>query len=78
GFAKIEPMRTWAEFNGVKLRHLNQMNQFKQWLVQKEEFKPRVKVVYENLDFIRWYYALALLILTTSSEWFIRKYNGLI
>ncbi len=78
GFAKIEPMRTWAEFNGVKLRHLTQMNQFKQWLVQQEEFKPRVKVVYENLDFIRWYYALALLILTTSSEWFIRKYNGLI
>jgi len=41
------------------------------------EFVPREVVTEKKLDFIRWYYALAFLILVSTVEWFIRKYNGL-
>lgn len=78
GFAKIQPMKEWAELNQVSLRHLGQMDEFKEYLKNQKEFLPREVVTFKNLDFIRWYYALALLILMSATEWFIRKYNGLI
>lgn len=78
GFAKIRPMKEWAAWNEVPLRDLSQMNEFKEYLKAQKEFLPREVVTFKNLDFIRWYYALALLILISAVEWFIRKYNGLI
>ncbi len=78
GFAKIQPMRQWAELNQVALRDLSQMSEFKAYLKSQKEFLPREVVTFKNLDFIRWYYALAFLILISALEWFIRKYNGLI
>jgi len=78
GFAKIQPMRQWAELNQVALQNLSQMSDFKEYLKSQKEFLPREVVTFKNLDFIRWYYALAFLILISTLEWFIRKYNGLI
>ena len=78
GFAKIQPMKDWAAANKVALQDLSQMNEFKEFLKDQKEFLPREVVTFKNLDFIRWYYALALLILISALEWFIRKYNGLI
>ena len=78
GFAKIQPMKDWAAANKVALQDLSQMNEFKEFLKDQKEFLPREVVTFKNLGFIRWYYALALLILISALEWFIRKYNGLI
>ena len=78
GYAKIQPMKAWAAYNHVDLQDLSQMGEFKEFLKSQKEFLPRERVEIKNLDFIRWYYALALLILTSALEWFIRKYNGLI
>ncbi len=77
GYAKIRPMARWAELNEVPLHDLSQMGQLKEYLLSQNEFLPRETTAIKNLDFIRWYYALALLILMSSLEWFVRKYNGL-
>jgi len=77
GFAKIQPMKSWAELNQVPLYHLSKMEDLKEKLLTEPEFVPREVVTEKKLDFIRWYYALAFLILVSTVEWFIRKYNGL-
>lgn len=77
GYAKIKAMQTWADLNGVPLRNLSQMDDLKVELLNDKEFAPKEVVSVKKLDFIRWYYALALLILISTAEWFIRKYYGL-
>ena len=77
GFARIQPMKSWAELNQVPLYHLSKMEDLKEKLLTEPEFLPREVVTEKKLDFIRWYYALAFLILMSTVEWFIRKFNGL-
>lgn len=77
GFAKIQPMKSWAALNQVPLYHLSKMKDLRGNLLKDPEFLPREVVTEKKLDFIRWYYALGFLILFSSVEWFIRKYNGL-
>ena len=77
GFAKIQLMKSWAELNQAPLYYLSKMEDLRKKLLTEPKFMPREIVTEKKLDFIRWYYALAFLILMSTVEWFIRKYNGL-
>ncbi len=47
-------------------------------LINNEAFQPIQKSEQKVIPLIDWKYLLALIILTLTAEWFIRKYNGLI
>tara|TARA_B000000441_G_C21578490_1_gene252877 strand:- start:81 stop:554 length:474 start_codon:yes stop_codon:yes gene_type:complete len=56
----------------------NQFEQLKQNLLAAPEFKPIQKSKQEISPLIDWIYLLAIIIFCLSSEWFLRKYYGLI
>ncbi|MBW2962764.1 VWA domain-containing protein [Mesonia aestuariivivens] len=57
---------------------LNQFKQLKQNLLTAPEFKPIQKSQQEVLPLIDWVYLLVIMVFCLSSEWFLRKYYGLI
>lgn len=56
----------------------NQFEEIKQQLLQSPEFKPIQKSKQEISPLIDWVYLLAIIVFCLSSEWFLRKYYGLI
>ena len=56
----------------------NQFEEIKQQLLQSPEFKPIQKSKQEVSPLIDWVYLLAIIVFCLSSEWFLRKYYGLI
>ena len=64
-------------FNATIISAKREMEDLREKLLTEPKFMPREVVTEKKLDFIRWYYALAFLILMSTVEWFIRKYNGL-
>ncbi len=68
GFRKIADSLYYPNSVDNLIKHL--INDKKYQAVQKEEIK--------KASLIDWYYLLAIIIACLSTEWFIRKYNGLI
>ncbi|WP_304156425.1 vWA domain-containing protein [Mesonia mobilis] len=56
----------------------NQFEEIKKQLLQSPEFKPIQKSKQEVSPLIDWVYLLAIIVFCLSSEWFLRKYYGLI
>ena len=56
----------------------NQFEEIKQQLLQSPDFKPIQKSKQEVSPLIDWVYLLAIIVFCLSSEWFLRKYYGLI
>lgn len=49
-----------------------------QLLLEKEDYKAIQKAVVKKTPLIDWVWLLILLVITLTSEWFIRKYNGMV
>jgi hypothetical protein len=56
----------------------NKVEELIKQLLNNEEYKALQKAVNKNTPLIDWYWLLVLIAITLSSEWFIRKYNGLL
>jgi len=46
--------------------------------LENPNFSPIEKEVIKKSPLIEWFWLLIFLLLTLGSEWFIRKYNGLL
>ncbi|MFK7113658.1 hypothetical protein V3468_04300 [Flavobacterium oreochromis] len=55
-----------------------QIHELINYLEKLEKYKPVQKEVVKKAPFIDWVYGLILLIVLLSTEWFTRKYNGLL
>lgn len=49
-----------------------------QLLLEKEDYKAIQKAVVKKTPLIDWVWLLIVLVITLTSEWFIRKYNGMV
>lgn len=56
---------------------LSDLDELMSYLAEKDSLKPSLKSVKKNQSLIDWQYLLLFLIVSLSTEWFIRKYNGL-
>ena len=56
----------------------NQVDELIKVLLDNADYKAVQKAVVQKTPLIDWYWLLVLIAITLSSEWFIRKYNGLL
>lgn len=56
----------------------NQINDLIEELIKNQDYKAVQKNVSKKTPLIDWYWLLVIIALALSSEWFIRKYNGLL
>jgi hypothetical protein len=61
-----------------ELFHPNQVELLIKKLLENPNFSPIEKEVIKKSPLIEWFWLLIFLLLTLGSEWFIRKYNGLL
>ena len=61
-----------------KLYYPNQVNELIKSLQSEENYKPIQKEVIKKTPFIDWIWVLILIVVSLASEWFIRKYNGML
>lgn len=74
----------YAQLNQLALQNkgavhlLNETNKVIDLLVNNEQYKPVQKEVYTKTPLIDWLNLLILALILFATEWFIRKYNGLL
>lgn len=73
-----ERLEQLALQNKGQLFFPNQIDQLIQKLTEKGTYLPIEKSVVKTTPLIEWITLLILLIISLASEWFIRKYNGLL
>jgi hypothetical protein len=56
----------------------NQVNSLVNQLLADESYKAIQKAVIKKSPLIEWIWLLVILVITLASEWFIRKYNGML
>ncbi|MCX7548412.1 VWA domain-containing protein [Xanthomarina sp. F1114] len=76
--ADVNKMQQIAETSKGSSYFVSNYNGLIKELLQDERYKPIQKSHKNVVPLIDWKYLLALIILSLSAEWFIRKYNGLI
>jgi hypothetical protein len=76
--AQYDKLKSLAERSGGFINTFENTENTIQRLLENEHFKNTLKVQKKSNPLIDWRWWLALLILSLSAEWFIRKYRGLI
>ncbi|WP_418263045.1 hypothetical protein [Flavobacterium faecale] len=76
--ANAEKLNQLANQTGGKLFYPNQMEKLEQYLLNHSEYKAIQKNTLSHSPLIEWYWLLILIALFLSTEWFVRKYNGLL
>jgi len=76
--ANIGKLRRLATSSGGTYALLSDPNSLIENLIANEAYKPIQKPTQKIVPLIDWKYLLILIAVFLSSEWFIRKYNGLI
>lgn len=76
--ADINKLNRIAENTKGKSYFMDQKNSLLKDLMENDQFKSIEKQDSKTLPLIDWKYLLAIIVLSLSAEWFIRKYNGLI
>lgn len=76
--ANQEDLRKLAENSGGTIVQPDQLESLIQNLVKNETYKSIQKAKKISKPLIDWHWLLAIIILSLSTEWFIRKYKGLI
>ncbi|AXG74484.1 hypothetical protein DVK85_09650 [Flavobacterium arcticum] len=66
-----------AGTNGV-VYYPDQVEELIDFLVNNESYKPLQKAITQKSPFIDWVWLLIILVITLATEWFVRKYNGLL
>ncbi len=61
-----------------KVYYPNQVNALIKTLLENENYKSVQKLIVTKTPLIDWVWLLVLIIFSLSSEWFIRKYNGML
>lgn len=61
-----------------KVFHPNQIDDLIKSLVENEEYKAVQKAIVKKTPLVDWIWLLILIAISLASEWFIRKYNGLL
>jgi hypothetical protein len=76
--AAAEKLKQLANQTGGKLFYPNQMEQIVASLLNDSDYKAIQKNTINRSPLIEWYWLLVLIALFLSTEWFVRKYNGLL
>ncbi len=76
--ADVTKLQQIATNNNGKAYFVNQKNELLQDLLSNNKYLPTLKTNKTTIPLIDWYYLLFIITLSLASEWFIRKYKGLI
>jgi len=61
-----------------KLHYPNQVDALINTLLENENYKAIQKEIIAKTPLIDWVWLLVLIVISLASEWFIRKYNGML
>lgn len=76
--ADVTKLQQIATNNNGKAYFVIQKNELLQDLLSNNKYLPILKTNKTTIPLIDWYYLLFIIALSLASEWFIRKYKGLI
>lgn len=76
--ANLSGMKSFARNNQTSLYYPDQLQKLVNTLLSNDKFKPVQKRHQKSLPLVDWYYLLFILIIVLATEWFYRKYLGLI
>lgn len=76
--ADVEKLQRLSERNDGESYFINQSDRIIKDLLEDNRYQNIQRSEVKILPLVDWKYLLAILVLTLSAEWFIRKYNGLI
>lgn len=74
----VSKLQQLASQNKGEVIHPNQIEKLIQKLLEKDTYLPVEKSLIKNSPLIDWLILLIILIISLESEWFIRKFNGLL
>ncbi len=74
----ISKLQQLANQNKGKVIHPNQIDKLIQKLLEKDTYLPVEKALIKNSPLIDWIILLIILAVSLATEWFTRKYNGLL
>ena len=74
----VAKLQQLANQNNGTLIFPNQMEALIQKLLQKNTYLPVEKTIIKNSPLIDFLWLLIIIVVSLSTEWFIRKYNGLL
>jgi len=78
GNANVTKLRSLATNTNGKAYFITQTEDLIDSLVENDNYKQIQKSQQKVVPLVDWKYLLALIVITLATEWFIRKYNGLI
>ena len=74
----VSKLQQLANQNKGEVIHPNQIDKLIQKLLEKDTYLPVEKSLVKNSPLIDWIILLIILAVSLTTEWFIRKYNGLL
>jgi len=74
----VSKLQQLANQNKGEVIHPNQIDRLIQKLLEKETYLPVEKSLVKNSPLIDWIILLVILAVSLATEWFTRKYNGLL
>ena len=74
----LSKLQQLASQNKGELIHPNQIDKLIKKLLEKDTYFPVEKTLIKNSPLIDWIILLIILAISLASEWFIRKFNGLL
>lgn len=74
----VSKLQQLANQNKGEVIHLNQIDKLIQKLLKKDTYLPVEKSLIKNSPLIDWIILLIILAISLASEWFTRKFNGLL
>lgn len=74
----VSKLQQLANQNKGEVIHPNQIDKLIQKLLEKDTYLPVEKSLVKNSPLIDWIILLIILAVSLASEWFIRKFNGLL
>ena len=76
--SNIKDLQTLANNSKGQIYYPNQIDNLFRTLISNQDFKAIQKEKIKKISLIDWKWLLGLIVLSLTSEWFIRKYRGLI
>jgi hypothetical protein len=74
----LSKLQQLANQNKGEVIHPNQIDKLIQKLLEKDTYLPVEKSLVKNSPLIDWIFLLIILAVSLASEWFVRKFNGLL
>lgn len=74
----VSKLQQLANQNKGEVIHPNQIDKLIQKLLEKDTYLPVEKSLVKNSPLIDWIFLLIILAVSLATEWFVRKFNGLL